>query len=53
MTSGGDERTLTVNPDGMCPDYQLPLSMSDGAVHHPSQLLIPVIRPKPTEEMTS
>ena len=49
MNSVADERTLAVTADGMCFDYQLPLSMSDGAVH---QLLIPVT-PKPTEEMTS
>jgi hypothetical protein len=53
MTSRGDERTLIVTADGMCIDYRLPLSMSDGAVHNPSQSLIPVIRPKATEEMTS
>jgi hypothetical protein len=53
MTSGGDERTLTVAAGGMCIDCQLPLSMGDGAVHQPSELLIAVIPPKPTEEMTS
>jgi hypothetical protein len=46
MTPGGEERTLTVTADGMCIDYcQLPLSMSDGAAHNHSDLLIPAIPP--------
>jgi len=53
MTSGRDERWFAVSADGMCLDYQLPLSMGDGAVQHPSHLLISVIPPKATEEMTS
>jgi predicted acyl esterase len=32
MTSRGDEHTFTVAADGMCIDYQVPLTMSDGAL---------------------
>ena len=32
MTSPADEHTFTVSADGMCIDYQVPVSMSDGAV---------------------
>ena len=32
MTSAGDEHTFTVTADGMCIDYQVPVTMSDGAV---------------------
>jgi predicted acyl esterase len=32
MTAPGDEHTFTVNADGMCIDYQVPVTMSDGAV---------------------
>ena len=45
MTSEGDERTLTVAADDKCIDYQLPLAVSEGAVHHASQLLMPVTPP--------
>ena len=31
MTSGGDGNIFTVTADGMCIDYQTPLSISDGA----------------------
>jgi hypothetical protein len=52
MTSGQDERSFAVSADGRFIDYQVPLSMSDGAGQHPSHWLISVIPPK-TEEMTS
>ena len=32
MTSECDELTFTVVADGMCIDYQVPVTMSDGAV---------------------
>lgn len=32
MTSLGDEQTFGVTTDGMCIDYQVPVTMSDGAV---------------------
>jgi predicted acyl esterase len=32
MTAPGDEHTFTVNADGMRIDYQVPVTMSDGAV---------------------
>jgi hypothetical protein len=32
MSASGDEHTFTVSADGMCIDYQVPVSMSDGAV---------------------
>ena len=46
MTSGGEDRTLAVATDGMGIDcYQLPQSMSDGATHDHSDLLISAIVP--------
>ncbi|HEX6145987.1 MAG TPA: CocE/NonD family hydrolase, partial [Acidimicrobiia bacterium] len=32
MTAAGDEHTFTVSADGMSIDYQVPVTMSDGAV---------------------
>ena len=32
MTASSDEQTFTITADGMCIDYQVPVTMSDGAV---------------------
>ena len=32
VTSRGDEHTFAISADGMCIDYQVPVTMSDGAV---------------------